>query len=194
MPRTPEQLKEIRDEKRKLILSVSLKLFANKGFHATSISNIAHEAGIAKGLMYNYFKSKEALVVEIMRFGFLELIGLINPNLDRAPTDEEVKNYIIDIMKSVRERSEYWRMYFAVVSQPIIFKSAFQDLMNVAEPFFVILNKYFESKGYENPEKETRFFTAILDGITLQYVFDPKFYPIEYSIEKIFKMYNLNTQ
>ncbi|HRW21852.1 MAG TPA: helix-turn-helix domain-containing protein, partial [Bacteroidales bacterium] len=61
-PRTPEQFEEIRLSKHKLILDTAMKLFASSGYHNTSISKIAKEAGISKGLIYNYFDSKEDLL------------------------------------------------------------------------------------------------------------------------------------
>ncbi|MDR1653742.1 MAG: TetR/AcrR family transcriptional regulator, partial [Prevotellaceae bacterium] len=62
MPRTKEQYEKIRNEKRQLIKQTALSLFADKGYDATSISEIAKKAGISKGLMYNYFTSKEELL------------------------------------------------------------------------------------------------------------------------------------
>ena len=61
-PKTSGQFKEIRADKKQLIIDTALNLFANKGYHASSISMIAKEAKISKGLMYNYFDSKEALL------------------------------------------------------------------------------------------------------------------------------------
>ena len=61
-PRKKEDNESIREERRKSILEVALSLFANKGYESTSISQLAKEAGISKGLIYTYFESKEALL------------------------------------------------------------------------------------------------------------------------------------
>ena len=61
-PRTEEQFEEIRESKKNLIQEVALELFATRGYHSTSISMIAKEADISKGLLYNYFESKEELL------------------------------------------------------------------------------------------------------------------------------------
>ncbi|MDQ0221287.1 TetR/AcrR family transcriptional regulator [Peribacillus cavernae] len=58
------------NEKRKLIIDVAVKLFSAKGYHATSIQEIVEGCDIAKGSFYNYFKSKEELLVSIFRFFF----------------------------------------------------------------------------------------------------------------------------
>lgn len=51
------------EEKKKHVLSCGVRLFARKGYHKTSIEEIAKEAGISKGAFYLYFSSKESFVV-----------------------------------------------------------------------------------------------------------------------------------
>ncbi|HEY6906435.1 MAG TPA: helix-turn-helix domain-containing protein, partial [Ignavibacteriaceae bacterium] len=50
-PRTKEQFEKLRESSRTEILNAALELFAQNGFHGTSISQIAEKAGISKGLM-----------------------------------------------------------------------------------------------------------------------------------------------
>jgi len=71
MPRTEKQFEEIREFRKAMIMDVALELFANEGYYPTSISKIASKAGISKGLMYNYFKSKEVLITVMI----LEISG-----------------------------------------------------------------------------------------------------------------------
>ncbi len=59
-------------EKKHTIMEAAAKLFAEKGYHATSIQDIADSLGIAKGSMYFYFKSKEDLLVHICKY-YLDL-------------------------------------------------------------------------------------------------------------------------
>ena len=53
--------------KREHILESAMRCFAAKGYHASSIQEIAEEAGIAKGLVYFYFKSKEDLLLSALQ-------------------------------------------------------------------------------------------------------------------------------
>jgi len=165
MPRTPEQYQQIRDEKKRLIMNTALELFAGNGFHRTSISDIARHAGISKGLLYNYFVSKEELVVEMMKDGFVELIVSLDTNRDTVLANEEMKSFINELLQSIIKRSHFWRLYFAVISQPIVNKTAYGEIMEIATPLFKLLSDYFAKMGYENPEAESRFFAALLDGI-----------------------------
>ena len=54
-------------ERRALILDVAARLFAAKGFHETSVGEIATAAGISKIVLYDHFASLEALFVELTR-------------------------------------------------------------------------------------------------------------------------------
>ncbi|WP_274363777.1 TetR/AcrR family transcriptional regulator [Paenibacillus thermotolerans] len=55
-------------DKRTHIIETAIKLFAEKGFHASSIQEIADAAGVAKGSMYFYFRSKDDLLLSIYRY------------------------------------------------------------------------------------------------------------------------------
>jgi AcrR family transcriptional regulator len=48
-------------DKRRLLLQAAVRVFARRGFHAARVGDIAEEAGVAHGLLYHYFSSKEAV-------------------------------------------------------------------------------------------------------------------------------------
>lgn len=49
-------------ERRRQILDAAVRVFARQGFHASRVSDIADEAGVAYGLLYHYFRSKDELL------------------------------------------------------------------------------------------------------------------------------------
>ena len=55
-------------DKRRVILDAAVRVFARQGFHACRVSDIADEAGVAYGLVYHYFDSKD----EVLDTLFLE--------------------------------------------------------------------------------------------------------------------------
>src|SRR2546423_12785073 len=55
------------EDKRRLILDAAVRVFARKGFHASRVGDIAEEAGVAHGLLYHYFRSKEEVLETIFR-------------------------------------------------------------------------------------------------------------------------------
>jgi TetR/AcrR family transcriptional regulator, fatty acid metabolism regulator protein len=55
------------EEKRRLILDAAVRVWARDGFHTSPVGAIAAEAGVAHGLMYHYFSSKDELLETIFR-------------------------------------------------------------------------------------------------------------------------------
>ena len=57
-----------KDEKKKKILKAALDIFAEKGYHTARMVDVAKVAEIGKGTIYEYFKSKEELFMELFTF------------------------------------------------------------------------------------------------------------------------------
>jgi TetR/AcrR family transcriptional regulator, fatty acid metabolism regulator protein len=88
-------------DKRRLILDAAVRVFARRGFHHCRVSDVADEAGVAYGLVYHYFNSKE----EILNTLFLErwqvmldAIAEIDSREGVATRDKlyEVASFIVD--------------------------------------------------------------------------------------------------
>lgn len=71
-------------EKRRAILDAAVRVFAERGFNHCRVSDIADEAGVAYGLVYHYFKSKDGILDEV----FLERWGLMLEVIQNAHDDE----------------------------------------------------------------------------------------------------------
>lgn len=184
MPRTEAQNKKLREQKRVKIMNSALDLFAEKGFDATSINMIAKRACISKGLIYNYFESKEELIKIIIVDGFDKFLMEFDTNKDGILTDEEFIHFINMTFEIIKNNFQFWKLYFMVVAQPAVLKFVEEKLMESVLSFINILSEYFESKGYDNPMAHARLFGAMLDGVSLNYMVDPDNFPVE-EIKKI---------
>ena len=189
MPRTPEQYEEIRNEKKRVIMNAALELFANEGFHATSISKIAEKANISKGLMYNYFSSKEELLAEIINAGFHEFIDLFDQNKDGILTDEEFVFFINTLFVVLHENVSYWRLFYSLLLQPSVFQLMGPKINEWYVPLIQSLEKYFQDKSFENPKVEALMFGSLLDGIGFHYVMNPEIYPVKEVKQHLIKKY-----
>lgn len=68
---------ELADERRTQILEAALRVFADKGLHDARMEDIATTAGISKGAVYLYYKSKDAVIESLLRSMFtLEMRGM----------------------------------------------------------------------------------------------------------------------
>ena len=66
------------EEKRRVILDAAVRVFARKGFHASRVGDIAEEAGVAHGLLYHYFSSKDEVLETIFREHWTALLERIH--------------------------------------------------------------------------------------------------------------------
>ena len=87
-------------EKRRTILDAALRVFARKGFHSARVADVAREAGVAYGLVYHYFPSKEAMLDELFdqRWTFLltQIANVDKQTLTARDKLYEVASFIID--------------------------------------------------------------------------------------------------
>ncbi len=65
-------IKVDKEEKRKIILQAAIDIFSQKGFHKATVAEIAKKACVAKGSIYDYFKSKDELIASLMEYIFAQ--------------------------------------------------------------------------------------------------------------------------
>ncbi len=87
-------------DKRRQILDAAIHVFARQGFHACRVSDIADEAGVAYGLVYHYFNSKEQVLNELFTERWSLLLAATE-EIDRQPISareklDAVARFIID--------------------------------------------------------------------------------------------------
>jgi AcrR family transcriptional regulator len=116
-PRTPQQFREMREEKMALIMDVALEHFAGEGYFRTTIDHIARHAGISKGLLYNYFESKEALLKAIVHRSVNEIFSSFDQNRDGYLSEDEFEYFIRQISTVMKDKRSFWRLLMQLLMQ-----------------------------------------------------------------------------
>ena len=88
-------------DKRRLILDAAIAVFARQGFHSCRVSDVADEAGVAYGLVYHYFGSKDEVLDTLFldRWNLLlEAIKEVDGRDDATPRDKlfAITSFIVD--------------------------------------------------------------------------------------------------
>jgi TetR/AcrR family transcriptional regulator, fatty acid metabolism regulator protein len=65
------------EDKRRQLLDAAVRVFARKGYHASRVGDIAEEAGVAHGLLYHYFKSKDDVLEAVFHENWSVLLARI---------------------------------------------------------------------------------------------------------------------
>src|SRR5436305_3238217 len=91
------------EEKRRLLLDAAVRVFARKGYHASRVGDIAEEAGVAYGLLYHYFGSKEDVLRTVFRETWRALIATIK-SVEQAgdPPIEQLRKVAEILLRSWR--------------------------------------------------------------------------------------------
>jgi AcrR family transcriptional regulator len=71
-------MQDIPSDRRVQILDIALQQFAENGYHKTKVSDIVRKAGVAQGTFYWYFKSKEAIALELIMNGQANLLEVVS--------------------------------------------------------------------------------------------------------------------
>lgn len=197
-PRTKKQFEEIREEKRSLIMQTALEHFSLNGYHATTVSHIARHAGISKGLMYNYFRSKEELLQEIIRVSVEEMYRYFDPDHDGYLTGEEFEDFVLRIAEILKRKKTVWRLLFRLLMQEDVQKyyaeneNNFLDLPGITSIFTEYFNrkKEFKEPGYD-PALEMNMFIITLKGLALTYIFSDEKYDFRFDeiVKRIIELY-----
>ena len=190
MPRTTEQNKLLREQTSKKILEAALEQFAKKGFHGTSMNDIAKAAGVSKGLAYNYFQSKKHLLETLLNL-FNEMSAEFEQVIEKSNDPyEKIKLLINYSFKYVEEREDYWLLYMSLVFQPDVMKSAMKVIDQIYDSLYKMLEKIFKDIGLKNYVAEARIYGALFDGIFLGYFVNKEKYPLEKVRKQFLKKYS----
>jgi len=181
------------DEKRKKIYRAALTVFSEDGFHQATMNKIAALSGVAKGTVYEYFKSKEELLDQLLEEHYEEIVDRISAICDCGD----------DILEQTREMIEFWvgfieenpQLYRLIQSETIFQRSGqkvmFYDYIISHLPMFkeriVALNR-------EKNLKTTSFYTTFygilgfIDGVAHKWFRCQMDYPLKEEIPVILEV------
>jgi len=172
-PRTQSQ--DSRDE----ILKAAMHLFANRGFHETSMSEVAREARVSKALIFWHFKTKEELFVAVLNrllepyfIDFAEEAAVMG---ERAQIEKLVEFYLL----FVRDNASSVRFFLAQMLHDQGLSDSLNDqvlkLYNGYRAMLVELIASAQQKGICTrrmpPESVATFLLSALNGLLIEYLF-----------------------
>ncbi|MGL6280495.1 MAG: TetR/AcrR family transcriptional regulator [Gaiella sp.] len=91
------------EEKRRRILDAAVRVFARDGYHTSRVGDIAEEAGVAHGLLYHYFSSKDEVLATVFRENWGELLGRFRAVEESdEPADEKLVAMVKILLRTWR--------------------------------------------------------------------------------------------
>ena len=121
MSSPPTRRRLTAEERRAGILDAALAVFSARGYHASSIDDIAREAGISKALIYEHFDSKQSLYGDLLEQNANELFERLASSLAGVEVESGAARLATGLdafFSFVEERRDAWRILFRDVSDP----------------------------------------------------------------------------
>ncbi len=187
-PRSQEKIEQIRKQSIGKILEAAFQLMAKYGYDGTSISQIAKHAGVSKGLMYNYFDSKEHLLKALIDSAFAEADELMAQiiNIDPKITIENMFRWYFN---ELRERPEHWRLLTELTLKIDKFDFVKEMARSKLNEYVAFFGGMLGQIGFENPREEAMIIAGLFDGIGVQYLVIGKDYPLDEMEDFLIKKY-----
>ena len=151
-------------DKRRVILDAAVRVFATKGYHTSRVGDIAEEAGIAHGLLYHYFKSKEEVLQTVFRENWSQLLEAFTriEAADERPLDQ-LGAIAKVLLRSWRDQPDLVRVMVREVARSPQLHGQVDEIRAV----FVVIQRVIErgqADGSFRPEVDARLASWIFYG------------------------------
>jgi len=152
------------EEKRRVILDAAVKVFARRGYHTSRVGDIAEEAGIAHGLLYHYFASKEEVLQTVFREAWARLLDALHrvEASDESPP-ERLRHIAAILLRSWKHDPDLVRVLVREVARS---PQLNQQVDEIREAFLVIRRviEHGQEEGAFRADIDARLASWILYG------------------------------
>lgn len=193
-PKSNDRIRDIRSKSISKITRTAFKLFATRGYHTTSIEAIAKKANISKGLIYNYFKSKEDLLESIIFGEMYDMEKNLIRVFDQRSPQKKLEFFFESMLTLVLKDKEYWFLFWSTFMQPRIPKRIRSKMSDTLHKLIDLIGTILQENGYKKPKQKAMLLAAQLDGLFLYYVFDTQKFPAQSLIDNLKKEYIKNSK
>ena len=189
MGRSETLNQRMREASRSRILEAAMRHFASHGYAGTSIRTIARSAGISVGLVYNYFPTKADLLGALFEESMRDVRASF-ASADAASTPaERIERLVRSAFEILDANRDFWRLSYGVRMQPAVVKGLGKRLQSWMTTIQSTLARYLEEAGSERPELDAALLFALIDGVSQQYVLDPRNYPLAEVADRIVALF-----
>ena len=151
-------------DKRRVLLEAAVRVFARRGFHAARVGDIAEEAGVAHGLLYHYFSSKEEVLETIFRETWADLLAAVRDVEESGePAQEQLRQVAAILLRSWRRDPDLVRVLVRGVARSSELDRRVGDVGDAFAAIERIVRRGQEA-GELRPELDARLTSVIFYG------------------------------
>jgi AcrR family transcriptional regulator len=130
------------EEKRRQILDAAVRVFAHKGFHTCRVGDIAEEAGVAHGLLYHYFSSKDEVLEAVFRENWSVLVDRIDAvEASGEPAREQLRHVTAILLRTWLHQPDVVRVVVREIARSPEVQSRIGELVKPIEAIRRIIER-----------------------------------------------------
>jgi AcrR family transcriptional regulator len=161
-------------EKRRLILDAAVRVFAQKGFHTSRVGDIAEEAGVAHGLLYHYFSSKDEVLETIFRENWTVLLERLHAvETSGEPAREQLRHVAAILLRTWRHQPDVVRVVVREIARAPEVRERIGELVKPIEAIQRIVERGQEAgelRADLDPELAATIFYGGIDELLTGWV------------------------
>ena len=184
-PRTTAQLEALRADAQERLERAALHVFARAGYAGATVRDIALEAGVAQGLLYNYYRGKQDLLAAVFRRCMADVQASFAAADPDAPPAERLARLVRASFAVLREHLPFWQLVYGVRQQPDVVAALGPELHRWTEGVRATLEAHLRDAGRPDPAVDARLLFAAIDGVAQHFALDPASYPIDAVAERL---------
>jgi AcrR family transcriptional regulator len=155
---------ERESDRRRQILGAAVKVFAAKGFHAARVGDVAEEAGVAYGLVYHYFSSKDELLETIFRSTWTDMLARVREvEATGVPATEAVRQVTALLLRTWRRDPDLVRVLVREVTRSQHVQEEITEIAEAMEALENIVRRGQETGEFQ-PELDPRLAAVVFYG------------------------------
>ena len=142
--------RSVSEGKRKAILGAALTVFSRKGYAEASVDDVAEQAGIAKGTLYLYFRSKEELYLAALVSDLRAMSSEGRKAMERMHgLREKLRAFLRVRLEYTKSRQDFLRIYLAEYGSTFLKTSVSRAVRNIMRENMRYMAKLFEAATLE---------------------------------------------
>jgi AcrR family transcriptional regulator len=176
-PRNPQLNELARASANEAILNAAEEVISRDGLHGARTDEVARVAGVSKGLVFNYYKTKDELFEAVVRRQLERTFAVWETNPPQGHGRERLASIASTAIDHVVQHLPAFRLLLSLMLQPgasSLVQRAAMSMKSKVQPYYAMLHETFEELGSSDPATDALLFQAAINGVAQQIALQPE--------------------
>lgn len=160
------------------LLDAATDLFESRGYFSTTVEQITEQAGVSKGLVYNYYASKEELLVGLIESATTRMESVAESLTPSETIEDSLSKFVDNYLSFLQSERRFLKLQLSLMLMPELRDVVREAQETRAALLLSTITAWLRDAGVDHPKGNARLFLAMLDGVALHYLCIYEQYPL----------------